>query len=257
MGKETSISWTETTWNPVTGCDKVSAGCDNCYALTLAPRLKAMGSKRYQNDGDPRTSGPGFGLTLHKDLVKQPLAWKNPRMIFVNSMSDLFHAKVPLSFIRDIFATMDESPAHTYQILTKRASRLPKIVDKLDWPKNLWMGVSVENKAAMSRIDDLKCVPTSVRFLSAEPLIGPLPNLEEKLDGIHWVIVGGESGANFRPLDLDWARDIRKACVNTETAFFFKQVGGLRSKSGGNKLDGEVIEEWPIYTKPLAQIKAK
>jgi protein gp37 len=250
MGKETAISWTETTWNPVTGCDKVSAGCDNCYALMLAPRLKAMGSKRYQKDGDPRTSGPGFGLTLHEDLVRQPLAWKAPRMIFVNSMSDLFYAKVPLSFVKEIFATMEATPNHTYQVLTKRASRLPKIVDKLDWPKNLWMGVSVENEAAMERIDLLKCVPTTVRFLSAEPLIGPLPSLENKLEGIHWVIVGGESGPNFRPLELPWARAIKEACVHTDTSFFFKQVGGLKSKSGGNKLDGEVIEEWPFNKKP-------
>lgn len=252
MVKETAISWTETTWNPVTGCDKVSAGCDNCYALILAPRLKAMGSKRYQNDGDPRTSGPGFGVTLHPDLVKQPLAWKKPRMIFVNSMSDLFHGKVPISFVQEIFDTMKATPDHTYQVLTKRASRLPKIVDKLDWPENLWMGVSVENEAAMDRIELLKSVPTPVRFLSAEPLIGPLPNLASKLDSIDWVIVGGESGKNFRPLDLDWAREVRDACGETDTAFFFKQVGGIKSKSGGNKLDGKAIEEWPKYIKPKA-----
>lgn len=245
MSSKTAIAWTDRTWNPVTGCDRISSGCDSCYALTLAATLKADGAKRYQNDGDPATSGPGFGVTLHPDLVRQPLAWKSPSMVFVNSMSDLFHAKVPLSFVADIFDTMRETPQHTYQVLTKRSSRLPKIVDRLDWPDNLWMGVSVENEDAMFRIDDLKAVPTQVRFLSAEPLIGPLPGLADRLDGIDWVIVGGESGANYRSLDLDWARGARDACAQTETAFFFKQVGGLKSKSGGNLLDGDVIEQYP------------
>lgn len=245
MAKRTAIAWTERTWNPVTGCDKLSAGCDNCYALTQAARLKAMGARRYQNDGNPATSGPGFAVTLHPELVAAPRQWRKPTMCFVNSMSDLFHAQVPLSFVQDIFDTMAATPQHTYQVLTKRASRLPKIVDKLNWPSNLWMGVTVENEAALSRIDDLAVVPTSVRFISAEPLLGPLPGLGDKLENIDWVIVGGESGPRFRALDLDWAREVREVCAQTETPFFFKQVGGFRSKSGGNLLDGEVIEQWP------------
>jgi protein gp37 len=255
MGKKTAISWTGRTWNPTTGCDKISAGCDNCYALSLAPRLKAMqahkplAAQRYARDGNPLTSGPGFGLTMHADLVDAPRFWKKPDMVFVNSMSDLFHAGVDLGFVRDVFATMEATPQHIYQVLTKRSSRLPKIVDKLDWPENLWMGVSVENAEAMYRIEDLKAVPTSVRFLSAEPLIGPLIGLADRLDGIDWVIVGGESGPNFRPLDLDWARDIRDACAATNTAYFFKQVGGVKSKSGGKLLDGEELQVWPVPDK--------
>jgi protein gp37 len=252
MSKETGISWTDRTWNPTTGCDKISAGCDNCYALSLAPRLKAMqahkpaAAQRYAKDGNPVTSGPGFGLTMHADLVDSPRHWRKPAMVFVNSMSDLFHAGVDLGFVRDVFATMADTPQHTYQVLTKRSARLPKIVDKLDWPANLWMGVSVENADAMYRIEDLKAVPTSVRFLSAEPLIGPLTGLADTLDGIDWVIVGGESGPNHRVMDMDWARDVRTACADTDTAFFFKQVGGKKSKSGGNMIDGEVVEEWPV-----------
>lgn len=246
MSGRTAIAWTDKTWNPVTGCDKVSAGCDNCYAMTLAPRLKAMGAKAYQNDGNPVTSGPGFDVTLHPASLNTPKTWKSPAMIFVNSMSDLFHARVPLSYVRDVFDVMRETPQHTYQVLTKRSARLPKVVDRLDWPANLWMGVSVEDAEAMYRIEDLKVVPTSVRFLSAEPLIGPLPGLVDRLDGIDWVIVGGESGVNHRPLDMGWAREVRAACAAAETAFFFKQVGGVKSKSGGKLIDGEVVEAWPV-----------
>lgn len=255
MGKKTAIAWTGRTWNPTTGCDKISAGCDNCYALTLAPRLKAMqahkplAAQRYAKDGNPITSGPGFGLTMHADLVNAPRFWKKPEMVFVNSMSDLFHAGVDLGFVRDVFATMEATPQHIYQVLTKRSARLPKIVDKLDWPENLWMGVSVENADAMYRIEDLKVVPTSVRFLSAEPLIGPLIGLADRLEGIDWVIVGGESGSNYRPLDLEWAREVRDACTQTATAFFFKQVGGVKSKSGGKLLDGEELQVWPVPNK--------
>lgn len=254
MSKKTNIEWVsdaETgeagkTWNPVTGCDRISAGCDNCYALSLSAVLKAQGAKRYQKDGDPATSGPGFGVTLHKDLVNTPRFWKEPTTIFVNSMSDLFHAKVPLSFVRDVFATMEATPEHTYQVLTKRAVRLPKIVDKLDWPDNLWMGTSVEDEAAMDRIEYLKAVPTKVRFLSCEPLIGPLPGLANRLDGIHWVIAGGESGEVHRPVELDWLRGVRDACKATDTALFFKQWGGLKPTSGGKVLDGETYEEMPV-----------
>lgn len=239
--RDTSIGWTEKTWNFVTGCDKISDGCTNCYALNLAPRLKAMGSRRYQNDGDPVTSGPGFGVTIHEDLISQPLTLTKPSMIFVNSMSDLFHARVPLDIVERAFEVMAATPQHTYQVLTKRASRLPRLVERLDWPENLWMGVTVENEAAMDRIEHLKSVPVPVRFLSAEPLLGPLPGLADRLDGIAQVIVGGESGPRFRPMEPDWAREVREACLSTETAFFFKQWGGLKPKSGGKALDGR---EW-------------
>lgn len=236
--KKTTIAWTERSWNFVTGCDRISAGCDNCYALRVAGELKAQGAKRYQNDGNPVTSGPGFGVTVHKDRLRQPLALKDPSLIFVNSMSDLFHPLVGLDVVAEAFDVMRATPQHTYQVLTKRAARLPKIVDRLDWPENLWMGVSVEDEAAMFRIEDLKTVPTPVRFLSAEPLIGPLPGLADRLAGIDWVIVGGESGPGHRPIEPEWVRDVRDACVETSTAFFFKQWGGIKSKSGGKTLDG-------------------
>jgi protein gp37 len=245
MGKDSGIDWTDRTWGVVTGCDRISRGCDFCYALSLSAELKAQGAKRYQNDGNPETSGPGFDVTLHHDLLDSPKFWRDPAMVFVNSMSDLFHARVPLDFVSTVFATMDATPQHTYQVLTKRAARLPKIVDKLDWPTNLWMGVSVEDEAAMSRIEQLKAVPASVRFLSCEPLLGPMPNLADHLDGIDWVIAGGESGENARPMDVQWARDIREACLDTGTAFWFKQFGGRTSKSGGKILDGAVVEQWP------------
>jgi protein gp37 len=253
MGKNTKIEWVanpETleagrTWNPTTGCDKISKGCDNCYALSLSKQLKADGAKRYQNDGNPITSGPGFDLTLHNDLVNQPRFWKEPTTVFVNSMSDLMHARVPLDFLKDIFTTMRETPQHTYQVLTKRSARLPKIVDKLDWPDNLWMGTSVEDEEAMFRIEHLLVVPTKVRFLSCEPLLGPLPGLENRLDGIDWVIAGGESGVIHRPVELDWLRGIRDATRATNTALFFKQWGGLKPTSGGKELDGETFTEMP------------
>src|SRR6516162_5362488 len=174
MAAGTGIEWTEVTWNPTTGCDRISAGCDHCYALALAKRLKAMGQSKYQADGDPRTSGPGFGLTIHPDALRLPYTWPGRRTVFVNSMSDLFHAKVPLGFVRDVFAVIADTPQHTYQVLTKRSARLPKIADQLTWPTNLWMGVSVENASTMFRIGHLRSVPATVRFLSCEPLIGGL-----------------------------------------------------------------------------------
>jgi protein gp37 len=211
VSADTGISWTQATWNPVTGCDRISRGCDHCYALTLAKRLKAMGSAKYQNDGDPRTSGPGFGVTIHPDALNIPRKWRDPKVVFVNSMSDLFHAKVPLSFVHDVFAVIAETPRHTYQVLTKRASRLPRIADKLDWPPNLWMGVTVEDADHVNRIDYLRSVPAAVRFLSCEPLLSPLGRLD--LTGIGWVIAGGESGKGARPMDLDWPRSVRDQCV--------------------------------------------
>lgn len=243
MADRSSIEWTESTWNPVTGCDRVSTGCDHCYAMTLAKRLKAMGSEKYQADGDSRTSGPGFGVTTHPASLNEPRRWRSPRVVFVNSMSDLFHAKVPLSFVRDVFDVIAETPRHTYQILTKRSLRLTRVADQLDWPSNLWMGVSVENGDVLDRVDHLREVPAAVRFLSCEPLLGPLDGIN--LDGIGWVIAGGESGANCRPMELDWARGIRDACTDAEVPFFFKQWGGRTPKALGRELDGALWDEMP------------
>jgi protein gp37 len=243
MADRSAIEWTEATWNPVTGCDRVSAGCDHCYAMTLAKRLKAMGSAKYQQDGDPRTSGPGFGVTIHPQALDEPRRWRNSRVVFVNSMSDLFHAKVPLDFIRDVFDVCRDTPQHTYQVLTKRSLRLRRVAHKLDWPDNLWMGVSVENSDVLSRVDHLREVPAAVRFLSCEPLLGPLDGID--LAGIGWVIAGGESGSRYRPMQLSWARGIRDACTEAEVPFFFKQWGGRTPKAAGRELDGQLWDEMP------------
>lgn len=243
MGSRSGIEWTEATWNPVTGCDRISAGCDNCYALSMAKRLKAMGAPKYQVDGDPRTSGSGFGVTLHPAVLDEPRRWRAPRVVFVNSMSDLFHARVPLAFVREVFAVIAATPHHTYQVLTKRSIRLRRIADQLDWPANLWIGVSVENSAALSRVEDLRAVPAAVRFLSCEPLIGSLHGIN--LDGISWVIAGGESGPNYRPMDIAWAREIRDMCQDSGVPFFFKQWGGRNPKSLGRDLDGQIWDEMP------------
>ncbi len=244
MSARSSIEWTETTWNPTTGCDRVSTGCDHCYALTLAKRLKAMGSEKYSNDGDARTSGPGFGVTTHPAALDEPLRWRQPRLVFVNSMSDLFHAKVPVEFIQQVFAVMAATPQHTYQVLTKRPRRLRRLAPRLEWPDNLWMGTSVENTDVLDRIDELRAVPAAVRFLSCEPLLGPLPELD--LTGIGWVIVGGESGPQARPMQPDWVRDIRDQCQTAEVPFFFKQWGGRTPKAGGRELDGRTWDEMPV-----------
>lgn len=246
MADKSSIEWTEATWNPVTGCDRVSAGCDNCYALTLSKRLKAMGAEKYQNDGDPRTSGPGFGVTTHPLALDQPRRWRAPRVVFVNSMSDLFHAKVPIAFVRDVFDVMRETPQHTYQILTKRSLRLSRIADKLEWPSNVWMGVSVEDASALERVDHLRTVPAAVRFLSCEPLIGPLDGID--LRDIGWVIAGGESGPNYRVMDINWARGLRDDCRQAGVPFFFKQWGGRTPKQLGRELDGRLWDEMPRRT---------
>jgi protein gp37 len=239
----TGIEWTEVTWNPTTGCDRISAGCDNCYALTLAKRLKAMGQAKYQNDGDPRTSGPGFGLTIHDGALRQPYGWPGHRVVFVNSMSDLFHARVPLDFVRQVFAVIADTPQHTYQVLTKRSARLPKIATRLEWPPNLWMGVSVEHRETLFRVDHLRAVPAAVRFLSCEPLLGPLDGLD--LAGIDWVIGGGESGPDHRLLDPSWIAAIRDDCVSAGVPFFFKQWGGRTPKAGGRELDGRKWDQMP------------
>ena len=243
MSVGSKIEWTEVTWNPVTGCDRVSAGCDNCYALTLAKRLKAMGAAKYQTDGDPRTSGPGFGVTTHPSTLSEPARWRTPKIVFVNSMSDLFHAKVPLSFVRDVFDVITATPQHTYQVLTKRSLRVARLADQLEWPANLWMGVSVETAATMYRIDHLRRVPAAVRFLSCEPLLGPLDGID--LTGVGWVIAGGESGPNYRPMNVSWARGIRDASNAADVPFFFKQWGGRSAKALGRDLDGRTWDQLP------------
>jgi len=264
MGDKSGIEWTDATWNPTTGCDQVSPGCDNCYALSLAGRLKAMGSSAYQNDGDPRTSGPGFKLTLHPDRLDQPLRWQKPRRIFVNSMSDLFHPEVPGDFIAEVFAVMALADQHQFQVLTKRpqfmARRLSNdaFIDDVDsarlrrnpwrimpdWPRpNVWLGTSIESDRYTFRANHLRETPAAVRFLSLEPLLGPLPSLN--LDGIGWVIVGGESGPNHRPIDPEWVRDIRDRCLDAGVPFFFKQWGGRTPKAGGRELDGRTWDEMP------------
>ena len=243
MADGSAIEWTEATWNPTTGCDRISAGCDHCYALTLSKRLKAMGAPKYQNDGDPRTSGPGFGITIHPNTLHIPYGWREPRMVFVNSMSDLFHARVPISFVRDVFAVMADTPHHTYQVLTKRSHRLVRLADRLEWPDNVWIGVSIEDGDQLLRADHLRQVSAAVRFLSCEPLLGPLDNLD--LTGIGWVIAGGESGPGWRPVDPSWVADLRDACTAVDVPFFFKQWGGRTPKAGGRLLDGVLWDEMP------------
>ena len=234
MAGKSSIEWTEATWNPVTGCTKVSPGCKHCYAERFANRLKMMGNPRYKN---------GFQSTLHPDLLSIPLRWRQPRTIFVNSMSDLFHKDVPASFIRSVFDTMESASWHTFQILTKRSERLAELAPSLVWPENVWMGVSVENERYSFRIDHLREVPAAIRFLSLEPLLGPLDKLD--LDGIHWAIVGGESGPGARPMKADWVRAIRKQCRAQKVPFFFKQWGGVHKKRAGRKLDGRTWDAMP------------
>ena len=235
MAQLTSIEWTESTWNPVTGCTKISPGCKNCYAERLANRLKAMGQARYRN---------GFEVTLQRDIVDLPLNWREPRLIFVNSMSDLFHEEVPDNYILQVFKTMQAATWHTFQILTKRSDRLAKLASKLPWPNNVWMGVSVESSAYFFRIRDLVTVPASVRFLSIEPLLESIPRIP--LRGVDWVIVGGESGPGCRPMERSWVCEIRNKCLNQHIPFFFKQWGGVRKKSSGRLLIGKTWEQMPI-----------
>lgn len=287
----TGIEWTETVWNPTTGCDRISAGCDNCYALKMAKRLKGMGSAKYQTDGDPRTSGPGFGVAVHPDALAAPLGWKKPKTVFVNSMSDLFHARVPREFVAQVFTVMALTPQHTYQILTKRPERMARVLtdhcncgsghasgihfrSRMAWAAsranpariaglddyaeakvwesmanqtplpNVWLGTSIESDDHIRRADALRATPAAVRFISAEPLLGPLPSLD--LTSIDWLIAGGESGPGARPVQDQWVRDLRDRCQAAGTAFFFKQWGGRTPKAAGRVLDGRTHDDYPV-----------
>ena len=234
MSNASKIEWTQSTWNPITGCDKVSTGCKRCYAERLAKRLKAMNNPRYAN---------GFAVTMHEDLVELPLKWKKPRVIFVNSMSDLFHPEVPLSFINRTFETMHKADWHQFQILTKRSERLLELSESIDWPSNVWMGVSVERQDYAFRIDHLRETGAAIKFLSLEPLLGPLEDLD--LQGIDWAIVGGESGPGARPMDEQWVVDIKDQCEIAEVPFFFKQWGGTNKKKAGRLLQGRTWDDLP------------
>ncbi|MDW7709787.1 MAG: phage Gp37/Gp68 family protein [Deferrisomatales bacterium] len=234
MGLQSTIEWTDATWNPVTGCTKVSPGCRNCYAERMAVRLRAMGQPNYRK---------GFEVAIHPHTLRLPLTWRRPRQVFVNSMGDLFHDEVPEAFIRRVFETMEAATWHRFQVLTKRAGRLRRTAPRLPWPENVWMGVTVECTDVRERIDDLRTVPAAVRFLSAEPLLGPLTGLD--LAGIHWVIAGGESGPGARPIDPAWARDLRDQCLAAGVPFFFKQWGGRNKKAAGRVLDGRTWGEMP------------
>lgn len=231
---QSSIEWTESTWNPLTGCTKISPGCKHCYAERMAKRLQGMGQPRYAN---------GFELTLHEDALALPLSWKKPQRIFVNSMSDMFHRDVPERFIQRAFEVMRRASWHQFQVLTKRSDRLAELSPSIDWPANVWMGVSVERQDYLSRIDDLRSAGAVVKFLSLEPLLGPLRDLD--LSGIHWVIVGGESGPGARPMDEAWVLDIRSRCRAAGVPFFFKQWGGVNKKRAGRTLEGRTWDEWP------------
>lgn len=231
---KTNIEWTEATWNPTTGCTKVSDGCKNCYAEKMSKRLQAMGQPRYIN---------GFKVTLHYDLLDKPLKWKKPRKIFVNSMSDLFHKDVPDEFIFEVFKTMNLAKQHCFQVLTKRPERVVKLADKLKWSPNIWIGTSVESMKVIERVNLLRQVPASIRFLSCEPLLGPL---FLDLEGIHWVIAGGESGPGARPIDEMWVRSIRDQCLEQNVPFFFKQWGGVQKHRTGRLLDGVTWDQMPV-----------
>ena len=246
MATNSKIEWTEATWNPVAGCTMISPGCSNCYAMRLAPRLAAMGQDKYR--GTTRISGRrtkwNGTVKTHVPSLEIPRRWKRGRLIFVNSMSDLFHDKVPVAFIEAVFNVIWDTPQHTFQILTKRSQRLEALADKLSWPANVWMGVSVESKKFFERIDCLRRTPARVRFLSLEPLLGPLDNLA--LDGIHWVIAGGESGPGARPMKAEWVESIRDQCLANAVPFHFKQWGGANKHKTGRLLDGRTWDEWPI-----------
>ena len=234
MAEHSAIEWTESTWNPLTGCDKVSPGCKFCYAERMAKRLKAMGQPNYAN---------GFKLTLHESVLEKPLEWKKPQIIFVNSMSDLFHKDVPVEFVLRTFDVMRRAHWHTFQVLTKRAERLEELSPLIEWPENVWMGVSVETEKYTYRIDHLRRTAAKTKFLSLEPLLGPLPALN--LKGINWAIVGGESGPGARPVMQEWVTEIRDQCLAAKVPFFFKQWGGVQKKRAGRTLEGRTWDEMP------------
>lgn len=239
MADGSAIEWTDATWNPVTGCTKITPGCDNCYAARFSERFRGVPGHPFEG---------GFDLTLRPERLGQPLSWRRSRMIFVNSMSDLFHKQVPKSFVDKVFDTMERADWHVFQVLTKRSSLMRDYLRlryaNRDAPGHIWLGVSVEEAAAKSRIDHLRAAPAQVRFLSIEPLIASVGQMN--LDGIHWVIAGGESGPGARPMEIDWAREVRNECARQSVSFFFKQWGGIRPKSGGRELDGREWNEMPV-----------
>ena len=232
---ESKIEWTDTTWNPTTGCSKISPGCNNCYAESFSKRLKSMGMEKYSN---------GFNVTIHPEVLELPMEWKSPRLVFVDSMSDLFHEEIPLSFIKEVFSIMHETKRHIYQVLTKRSERMLEISSELAWNENIWLGVSVENNDYRYRIDHLKKTNANIKFISFEPLIGPIYKLD--LKGIGWVIVGGESGPGARPIKKEWVETIKDICQESDIPFFFKQWGGVIKKKNGRKLNGKEWNEFPL-----------
>ena len=234
MATLSKIEWTETTWNPVTGCTKISYGCKHCYAERMSKRLQAMGMEKYRR---------GFEVVVHESVLQEPLKWKNPSLVFVNSMSDLFHKAVPIDFVQSVFEVMNQASQHTFQVLTKRPGRVKQIDARLDWAPNIWLGTSIESEKWLHRLERLKSTGARTKFLSLEPLLGPLPDLD--LAGIDWVIVGGESGPGARPMDAEWVREIRDNCVDSEVPFFFKQWGGVFKKRTGRTLDGRTWDEMP------------
>jgi protein gp37 len=236
MSINSDIEWTNSTWNPVTGCTRVSAGCKNCYAEKMSRRLKLMRNPSYSN---------GFEVTLHEHILPLPLKWKKPRMVFVNSMGDLFHRKVPKAFIRRVFDVMNRADRHTFQLLTKRSERLAELAPSLPWRRNIWLGVTVEDRDNLFRIDHLRRTGATTKFLSVEPLLGPLGRVD--LRGIDWVILGGESGPGARPMDSAWVTDVRDQCVRASVPFFFKQWGGTRKKKAGRLLEDRAWDEMPAH----------
>ena len=244
MATQSSIEWTESTWNPVSGCTKISLGCLNCYAERMAKRLKAMGQRRYRN---------GFAVTLHPEALDEPYRWKKPRVVFVNSMSDLFHDRIPFDFIRQVFSAMEANARHTFQVLTKRSERLRELGPLLEWSENIWMGVTIENNDYVGRAEDLRSTAAAVKFLSLEPLLGPVPDLD--LRGIDWVIVGGESGPGAREMRQEWALEVKEKCEKANAAFFFKQWGGVNKKRNGRILQGRTWDDYPqVYQSRLETV---
>ena len=234
MSQNTKIEWTDCTWNPATGCSEISPGCKNCYAKPMAHRLQSMGQKNYRN---------GFEVTTHNHMLQKPLAWRTPKMVFVNSMSDLFHNDVLEGFILRVFMVMQQANRHVFQVLTKRSQRLAELASRLPWPENVWMGVSVENEDYLGRVDHLRKTPAHIKFISFEPLLGPIPEFD--LADIDWVIVGGESGPGARPMKKEWVTDIRDKCLEVGVPFFFKQWGGVNKKKAGRLLDGKTWDQFP------------